>query len=178
MRDHLRRMWSYLCGRRGASVANLSASSDFVRLVHLRHWDTVEGRFRSSIFQRSNKKLDPKQGVSIVSTKCILEAGRTVCEHLRYFYPTVGSDPVVFLCLDETTISSELDATPSVIRFDGEVRKDDCHRNMLGWSAGQCRSFIKPLSNSPENFVVCSPTGERSLTLDDIEEWMQLNPSA
>jgi hypothetical protein len=158
-------------------MADFSGESDYIRLVHLRHWDSRDKRFRTSAFQRSSAKQDPLRGVSIISTECISKGERTVCQHISHFYCTVASEPPVFLLLKKSQLTDgDYIQENSEIICEGEVRKDSCHYNFVGWNDGQCKRFIAPFTTKPRNFVICDENGERELTVEDIEKWREASP--
>ncbi|MCA1622795.1 MAG: hypothetical protein LC768_17400 [Acidobacteria bacterium] len=72
--------------------------------------------------------------------------------------------------------SGELIQKDSELICDGEVRRDTCHYNFVGWNEGMCKRFIAPLAVTPENFVICDEGKERHLTLEDILKWKEENP--
>src|SRR5260221_12728207 len=78
-----------------------SREADYVRIVHLIHWESERNRFQDYAFNRSKAQGDGSPGgVSLVSAVCIREHGGIVCEHLRQYYPpNIVSDPAVFLCI-------------------------------------------------------------------------------
>lgn len=47
---------------------------------------------------------------------------------------------------------------------------------MLGWNGGACKRFFSQFDKTPENFVICSPEGERPLTIADIDAWYADHP--
>lgn len=144
----------------------LSGEADYVRIVHLKHWERERNRFYPFAFKRSSKsEKDPDGGVSLVSAKCVRSSNKSLCEHLRYYYPpSIVSEPPVFLCITEEELPDcELKQKTSE---SGDV----CHYNLVGWSHGRCTKFLETFWKIPEKLVICLD-GERHLTLQDIEDW-------
>jgi len=43
----------------------------------------------------------------------------------------------------------------------------------MDWSHGQVDKFRRTFNQNPEMLTICTPQGERSLTLEDIQEWRE-----
>ncbi len=141
----------------------LSDNSDFVRVVHLRHYEFERNRFYNFVFKRTSKQEDPEQGVSLVSVKCVRDTHRPLCEHLRYYPPNVVSEPPVFLPIAKEELP-DCDLKHQPTEF------DECHYNLVGWSNGRCTKFLETFWDKPEKLVICL-NGERHLTLQDIYDF-------
>lgn len=144
----------------------LSSNANYVRIVHLKHWETHRSRFSFAAFNRSKAKSDGSSGgVSVVSADCVRKSERSICEHLRHYYPpNIVSDPAVFLPIQS-------DEFPG-----GEMKQettdsgDECHYNLI-WTRSKETKFLESFWDKPEKLIICTDKGERSLDVEDIKAW-------
>jgi hypothetical protein len=87
-----------------------------IRIFHIRHYDRHRKRFRSQAFTRFGN------GISIIDEECILASGRTVCEHIKFYYPTTASEPPIFW-----RFSTDLLPAPYRIVPEISTAGDKCH---------------------------------------------------
>ena len=105
----------------------------FIRLSHPRHYDRTKNRFNSMAL----KKSSDGSGASIISRKCIDDTGKTICDHIRDFYPDVSGEPPVFWEFDEALLPND-----SRIEQVTSESGDECHHAIHDVSNGKLRKLI------------------------------------
>ena len=66
---------------------------DAIRIISTEFYDRERGRFQSCAFDKSSGE---QGGISILDRECILESGRSVCEHMRHYYGVRIDQALVF----------------------------------------------------------------------------------
>lgn len=134
---------------------------DYVRLVHPNHFDHTLGRFTELAFKNSSKG----GGFSVFDRACAISTTNAVCPHARKFYPSIASDPPVFLVIPAAALPSpnRIDTTPS-------DTNDLCHREVFEVSDKRLKKAFKatPISG----YMICDNGQERTLTAADVASWL------
>jgi hypothetical protein len=103
-------------------------------------------------------------GVSVVRERCIEELGEEICAHIaKHYKPSISGNPPVFWRFYPSVLPDGATFDPDTYRND-----DPCHTNIINISPKQARNIMKdaPISN----MEICSDTGIRTLTIDDIDQ--------
>lgn len=103
----------------------------FVRVIHVRHYDTRLGRFQSGAFKS-------KGGVSVFDDECARAASATTCQHIAKFYSAVVSAPPLFARVPRAAMP----ATATVVQTPSRSG-DDCHFNIDKLSEGQSKTIVR-----------------------------------
>src|SRR5436190_4011842 len=121
----------------------------FIRLIHQRHYDPDEQRFRSVAFRPSTDG----SGISVIDADCILRSSASICEHIRRFYPDVSGTPAIFWDIDPEVLPENCQLAQQT-----SLTGDECHYNLKGLSKEEARAIFKevPLTE----FKICTETGE------------------
>ena len=103
------------------------------------------------------KKSSDGSGASIISRECIDHAGKSICDHIRDFYPDVSGKPPVFWEFDEAVL-------PNVPRIEQVTSDsgDECHYAIHDVSNGQLKKLITQVPI--EHAAVCANGDHAPLT--------------
>ena len=106
----------------------------YIRLIQPRHYDRIQGRFRSSCFSNSGNGT----GISLVDTECVSRKATPICRHLaRYYLNLIGQGPVIYWHVPTDQIDEDdIHSTPS-------TSGDECHRDLRGFSHGRSNRFFR-----------------------------------
>ena len=131
-----------------------------IRLIHKQHYDWRKNRFQSLAFRNSSQN----RGISVISKRCILDSGKTVCDHIRQYYSGITSDPPIFWEFSSTILPNTC-----TLEQQTSTTGDICHYNIVGLPDQKARQLIKQVPL--EEFRICEEGGgNRPLTLDDLKE--------
>lgn len=121
---------------------------ELVRLLNIRHYDPRRGRFTTLAFRKFG------EGVSVVGKKCVEDAGRSLCDHIKLYYSSTAGDPPIFWVFPD-------DALPESAELVQEVSTtgDDCHYDVRGMTSGEEKRFFRPFSGRFDEFQVCQVDG-------------------
>jgi len=129
----------------------------YIRLIHSRHYDRRKGRFTSPAFS-----ISQNGGVSIISRECIDGSERTVCAHIRKYYPErITGEPSIFWEFSDEILPDghRIEATASDFG-------DECHNDIFHVQRKHLRKIIinVPISD----FNICTNDSHRNLTTSDV----------
>ena len=124
-----------------------------IRIINVVHYDHRKQRFASLAFKNSTGG-----GISVISQECILEQGRTVCHHIKTFYPPpTSSEPAIFWALEENSLPTgyRLEQQPS-------TSSDICHYNIEGVADKSARALM--IRCQLHEFQICENGTSHTLT--------------
>ena len=127
----------------------------FIRLIHPSHYDRARNRFNNMAFKKSSNGT----GASIISAECIEDTGRSICTHVRQFYPKVSGEPSVFWKFEESVL-------PDGYRIEQTTSDsaDECHHAVHDVSNNQLKKLITGIPI--ESAMVCTNGDHVPLTRD------------
>jgi len=135
---------------------------EYVRLIHPRDYNGARGRFNRTAFEPSSDD----GAISLVQLDCVSAAGRSICAHIREYYPSVvDSDFIIFWKFDTAIL-------PEGCRFEQVNNNlgDTCHHHLLGQSDNRARSIlIAQYKDNRGNFFICRNGAHSPLNEADID---------
>ena len=135
--------------------------SNFIRLVHPKHYDHDRDRFVSAAFSVSKED----KGVSIICIDCAIKASGSICAHVANFYQSsIAGSPAVYWPL------KDLPADTEFVQTDSDTG-DKCHYITRGLSKNKARNIAKAINY--QDCFVCPD--EHQCSMDDI---VRQNPPA
>lgn len=129
-----------------------------VRILNAMHFDPRKQRFTSLAFKNSTGG-----GISVVSKECIQQQDRTVCDHIkRYYPPPTSSMPPIFWEIAEELLPPEYTLTQQT-----SPTGDICHYNIEGISDKHAREML--LHCQLDEFRICLNGQSRQLSFALLE---------
>lgn len=136
---------------------------EYIRLLHKRHYDHHRGRFQTLVFKNTSRPRGGP-GISVISVQCILDAGRTLCQHIREYYARVADEPPIFWRFSPHIL-------PSGYRLEPQESDtgDVCHYNIVGLSDKQAEDYFRERAADLPSFRICSNHADRPLAERDLQ---------
>ena len=133
---------------------------EYIRLIHVKHYDVTRREFKTGAFQRSAKKRGG--GLSIIQCDCISATGKPICEHVRIYYPSAASEPPIYWKFDESVFPSGY----RIEQSDSDTG-DICHHNVFDVSHGSLEKIFRSIPLS--EFLMCRDGMATPITANDHE---------
>ena len=117
---------------------------EFIRTVHPSHYVKHRKRFASLAFKNSSDG----SGISVISSSCIERKTKSICKHIRKYYPSIAGTPIIFWKIDSNT-------PPTCCNFvqSPSTTGDECHYNIENLSDKEARKIIR--NQPPSSFYIC-----------------------
>jgi hypothetical protein len=132
---------------------------EWIRLIHIDHFDVRRQRFTSLAFKNSSDV----SGASIIGLACVDERGVEVCEHIAEFYAGTASDPAIFWVFDDAILPPD-----NLITQQDSPSGDKCHYNLLDVPDAALRRII--IGVPIPHMRICDRLGARALSFDDLPQ--------
>ena len=117
-----------------------------IRILDSKHWKSKEKRYSQMAFRNSSGG-----GISAICEKCVFQNGRTVCEHIRYYYSKY-KEPFVYWIFSIKNLPSNYK-----LNQEDSPTGDICHFNINGITNKQTKQFFHESQNkSKKSFRICN----------------------
>ena len=131
-----------------------------VRLIHGKHYDKRQKRFRSFAFKNSSDG-----GISIILRDCVDDSKQSVCQHILIYYSTrIAGEPPIYWEFLQSILPAEHCVEPHI----DPAIKDPCHANIQRVPNSQAK---KLLPTDLADYQICVHGGSRSLTESDLSQY-------
>ena len=90
----------------------------------------------------------------MIDRQCIFASGRTICEHIRTYYPTAASEPPIFWIF-----STDILPQPSILVSTISTTGDECHYDIRQLSDKQRRDVFETHAHNIAGLSICSDDG-------------------
>ena len=143
---------------------------EYIRLLHLKHYDRNRKRFAELAFKNSSAAHGG--GISVVHPICACQpvTGACLCNHIAQYYATVAGEPCAYWTFDDARLPEHnIEEVPS---HTGDV----CHRNIRGVGSGRAKTIFDA-NQSAASLKLCvggvaeafTPDRAETLYLEHIE---------
>ena len=131
-----------------------------IRILNVKHYDPRKKRFTSVAFKPSTNG-----GISVFNKECVLEQKRTICSHIREYYPPpTSNDPPVFWEFEEQILPDECELEQQTSKSG-----DCCHYNINKLSDKKARKLFvnRQKEHQLSEFKICENGESRTVVLED-----------
>lgn len=135
-----------------------------IRLVKRVHFDQNKSRFTSPAFEPSSDG----SGISVISISCILDQGKSICDHIREFYKQGQWEPYIFWRFSTDILPNGCELVSYPVE-----NGDMCHCNLVGLPKNTARQIFRQYSSDLSHFWICDGDSYKALTEFQGDIWLR-----